>query len=73
MGSLNDFYNEFLELSIQTNLDLANQLDVNDGDANEKSASKVSGVFLIIFSLLGLQCSSFPDCCEWIEGQLLSR
>ncbi len=41
VGALNDFYGEFLDLSIQTNLDYANQMEINDGESNKNCASKV--------------------------------
>ncbi len=42
VGALNDFYGEFLDLSIQTNLDFANQMEINDGEANKNCSSKVA-------------------------------
>lgn len=38
---LNNFYEEFLDKCIQDNHVYCNQMDVNDGELNTKSASKV--------------------------------
>ena len=46
-NALNSFYGEFSDLCCQTNLDFANQMDVNDGEANVKSASKVRKVWYL--------------------------
>ncbi len=40
-NALNSFYGEFSDLCVQTNLDYANQMDINDGEMNVKSACKV--------------------------------
>ena len=51
-------------LSIQTNLDLANQMDINDQEANEKSMSKVGWVRLF-WCLFGAVFIYLLDCGEW--------
>lgn len=47
--ALNSFYGEFSDLCVQSNLDYANQMDINDGEANVKSASKVRDVIVTPF------------------------
>ncbi len=39
--ALNTFYVDFLELSIRTNMDYANQMEINDGNLNKATLSKV--------------------------------
>jgi hypothetical protein len=39
--ALNTFYVDFLELSIRTNMDYANQMEINDGATNKASLSRV--------------------------------
>jgi hypothetical protein len=46
--ALNSFYDEFLEQNIRINLDHANQEDVNDGELNKQSVTKV----IVYFNLL---------------------